>query len=549
MSHRVSEFERSHLRPRRAIRHDDRKPGSERFGDAHAEAFGVRALHERAARGEERAGGLRVNGAQPARCAGNRSEQRFDTRAVAILVRPGDDESRAGPRAVHDGEGGSQQVEPLDRMQPPETQHHLVRGLDLRALPQPLQRLERHRNRRHAVGDRHHGRTGLRDLLLLDERRGVQKRRAAEVRALAGPVRGGFQDTMPPHRRRLQHASRRDDVRPAGAASAGDGRRAGHVPDAVHVNQVGRGQRPIEGGGQSGRAPVPLRPRERKVADADALVLGPLRGRCQRFGPVRRGREHLDLDASVHQRPAESEDAARRPAVAEGRGEVGGDVEDSHSRQSAVSGRQSAVGRRAALSGPPAFQHRQAVDSIDDGKPRIVQDHLACKPHAVRLLAVGHRAAVVQRDDAAGDQMRRPVLPVAFEAGPAVIAVDEQKVDGRRPVARRIVAPLAQQHGLPARVPGQLVLREEPLEAHPEPARRMSIDAGDDTVGRHHAAEQRGRRAVHDADLDQAPATRSVTRQARALGGGRLRVRVDQTQPIPRIQEGRAIPDAHFECG
>ena len=151
--------------------------------------------------------------------------------------------SRArGPRAMNDGKRFGQQVEPLDRMEPSEKRHHFIAGVDLRARAKPLDRSGGHGDGRHAVRDGHNRWAVFGELVFLEGRGRVQQRRGAQVRALDAPVRQRLHLAVPLHRRRLQHASRRDDVRTPGGARVRDRRRAGHVPEAVHVDEIGAGR-------------------------------------------------------------------------------------------------------------------------------------------------------------------------------------------------------------------------------------------------------------------------------------------------------------------
>ena len=81
---------------------------------------------------------------------------------------------------------------------------------------------------------------------------------------------------------------------------------------------------------KAGGAPVPRRPRERKVPHANVLVLHTLGSGRQRPIAIRRRRKHLDIDTGGTERAAESEDAPRRAAVPERRREIWSDMKHTH---------------------------------------------------------------------------------------------------------------------------------------------------------------------------------------------------------------------------
>ena len=274
--------------PRTAIRHHHGDPRGERFGDAHSKALGIGALHQHAARGEQRPFVVIVHGPEPADRLGDLGQQRLDRASVPAFVRPCDDETRARPVAANRHERCRKQIEPFDRMQPAEEGDRFV----LRRRARRADAAGRCPRAERRAAPRRWRSAPREDLVIRGPRASSSRGRmeqcgTGEIRALGDPIGDRLEDAMPTQGCRLPHASRRQDVGHGGGASGANAGPSGQIPQTVDVHQVGRLRRFSHGRVQPLGAPVPFRPGQRKIPGADARV------RPRLLGTPAAARRHL----------------------------------------------------------------------------------------------------------------------------------------------------------------------------------------------------------------------------------------------------------------
>ncbi len=288
-------------------------------------------------------------------------EARLHLPTMAALVGTGDDEAGVGPDAQHAVEDLGEEVQTLDRMNPPE------KGDEGRSLrhPQPSADLRSGRGsdgrRLHSVRQRDHGSAGRprSNGPRLRPRGGVEEGRIEQAPALDQSVRDALAPATLGDGALVEHAARRDHERHSGAARVPRRGPPRHAPEAMHVDEIASRDGVIESGAETAGPESPRGEAARQVAHGHSLVDIALERRARQLGwPVGRGGQHLDLDALAEEGATEPEHAPGRPAIAEGGREVGRDVEDSHG-----AGPQRPSRRRPARRGrverePPECQSR-----------------------------------------------------------------------------------------------------------------------------------------------------------------------------------------------
>jgi hypothetical protein len=149
----------------------------------------------------------------------------------------------------------------------------------------------------------------------------------------------------------------------------------------------------------------------------------------------------------------------------------------------------------------------------------------------------------VQGHEPAFEDEGAPVAPVALDAAPGVVAVDEEEVDRRGPADSGLGAQIPLEPRAAARGPRDLANGDHPLEAHPESARAVGIDPRDGPVRMHHAPQERGGNTVHDADLNEALPARRVAAETGLLDSAHLGIGGLAPEAIPEPPGGTAGED------
>src|SRR6266550_2251065 len=96
-----------------------------------------------------------------------------------------------------------------------------------------------------------------------------------------------------------------------------------------------------------------------------------------------------------------------------------------------------------------ALEHRQRVKRINEFEPLVTQDHFTGENDAARMVDLTGRggSAVVNRDDAAWGNERRPCIPIVSKAVVRMIAIKENEI--HRPAIARSVGSSGFGAGLP----------------------------------------------------------------------------------------------------